>query len=77
MNPTEFKELGFEVIDLGSHWEYNKGDFQILQFKTPFGKLLDPVFIVHSKVSKHIRVPNIKELKTLYKLIEGKELICS
>jgi|SRR3972149_4135576 len=68
--------LGFEVIDMGDFWEFNKGDFQLIQFKTPINNgTLEPVFVIHSKTSKHIKVPYVHKLQNLYFEIEGMELI--
>src|SRR3989337_1809746 len=58
------RDFGFEVIDMGDFWEFNKGDFQLIQFKTPLNNgILEPVFIIHSKTSKHIKVPFVHKLQ--------------
>lgn len=70
------EKLGFEIVDMGDFWEFNKGDFQLIQFKVPMtGKVLTPVYILHSKKAKHIKVPYVHKLQNLYYEIEGTELI--
>jgi hypothetical protein len=70
------RDFGFEITDMGDFWEYNKGDFQLIQFKVPLtNKVLEPVYVLHSKKSKHIKVPYVHKLQNLYYEIEETELI--
>ncbi len=69
------KDFGFDVVDMGDHWEFNKGDFQLIQIKVPMtGKELTPVYVLHSKKSKHIKVPYVHKLQNLYYELENEEL---
>ena len=71
-----FNDFGFEVRDMGDYWEFTKDDFQVIQLKIPLtDKVLDPVFILHSKKSKRIIIKYVHKLQNLYYEIEGKELI--
>jgi hypothetical protein len=71
-------KLGFEVIDMGDYWEFNKGDFQLLQIKVPLtGKCLPPAYVLHTKKSKHIKVEFVHKLQNLYYEVEGEELVWS
>lgn len=76
LNNITAKQLGFDIVDMGDFWEFNKGDFQIIQFKAHMlPKDPVPFYVLHSKKSRHIPVPFVHKLQNLFFEIEGKELV--
>lgn len=71
------RDLGFEVIDMGDFWEFEKGDFKMIQLKMPIMKRMMPIsyLLFGEKKSKHIKLPFVHKLQNLYFEIEGTELI--
>lgn len=70
------KKFGFEIVDMGDFWEFNLGDFQLIQLKSHMLPVEPvPFYVLHSKKSRHIKVPFAHKLQNLYYAIEGKELV--
>lgn len=70
------EQLGFQIIDMGDHWEFNKSDFQLIQIKVPAtGNVLPPFMLLHGNVTKRIKVEFVHKLQNLFYEIEGEELI--
>jgi hypothetical protein len=71
-----FKELGFEVTDMGDYWEYQKENFYLIQVKIPIlDKLTSPMFVLNSEKSSHLKVKYVHRLQNLYYEIKNEELI--
>ncbi|MES2138651.1 MAG: hypothetical protein V4511_03015 [Bacteroidota bacterium] len=71
------RDLGFEVIDMGDFWEFEKGDFKMIQLKAPILNRMMPIsyLLFGEKKSKHVKLPFVHKLQNLYFEIEGAELI--
>lgn len=69
------RDLGFVVTDLGEFWEFEKKDFLLIQLKSSItGKDLPPFYMLHSKKTKHVKIPYVHKLQNLYFEIQNEEL---
>lgn len=70
------RDFGFKIVDMGDHWEFNLGNFQLIQIKSTIkGTDLPPFIILHGKVTRRITVKYVHKLQNLFFELEEKELI--